>query len=584
MDNKTFDDRIRSLIDRASELFGRFIVLNERTARISLLVTSSIVAVSCLSVTAMSIRASGGYKFTDSTDNITQATTESITIPYDDPGEAAVDDTPATTADLTDCLTGDVLALGGISDINSADDVSEETIKKTPAKDLNDKQITKMLAGSAGKVKIIDRKDIKEGAQSSGSKEDIGNSQAENNAVSDNSGVTKTFDSNNNYVIGIDVSAWNGNINWTKVKDYGVKFVIVRCGGRYTGSGEVFKDKNFEKNVKGAAAAGLNVGAYFYSAATSISEAYEEASYAVDLCKGLKINYPLAIDFEINSSTARHAGVKGKDLRDILKTFCDTVKSQGYTPMVYMSKSCWTSVLGTTYASEITSKYKVWLAVYFKRFISGTEPYKMGDPLPTFGYRYNIWQYGYLHNVIPGISGDVDCNLGFFSSASLVEPSITVPGGELRTAAGSTIDPLANVKAVNSLNQEVSSANVSYTIKNAKGYSVELKNACSTIGTYTVTYSFGDAYRGTVSQQIKLYVTDKASAPATAAAPTSAPATSAPSESVPSAAPSATAAPTATAAPASATATAKPTLKPTAEPTSKPDTTSPSVIDNDIIV
>ena len=581
MEKKTFDDRIRSLIDRASELFARYIVLNERMARISLLVTSSIVAVSCISVAAMSIRTGGEYKFTDSTDNITETTVESITIPYDDTEETTGDTIPAATADLSDCLTGDVLTLGNLQDITSEDDeVSEETIKKTPAKDLNDKQITKMLEGSSGKVKIIDRKDIKEGAQSSGSSEDIGNSQAENNAASDNSGVTKTFDSNNNYVIGIDVSAWNGNINWTKVKDYGVKFVIVRCGGRYTGSGEVFKDKNFEKNVKGAAAAGLNVGAYFYSAATSISEAYEEASYAVDLCKGLKINYPLAIDFEINSSTARHAGVKGKDLRDILKTFCDTVKSQGYTPMVYMSKSCWTSVLGTTYASEITSKYKVWLAVYFKRFISGTEPYKMGDPLPTFGYRYNIWQYGYLHNVIPGISGDVDCNLGFFSSASLVEPSITVPGGELRTAAGNVIDPIANVKAVNSLNQEVSSANVSYTIKNAKGYSVELKNACSTIGTYTVTYSFGDAYRGTVSQQIKLYVTDKASAPTTAAAPTSAPATSAPSESSPSAAPSATAAPASAAAPTSAPATAKPT----AEPTSKPDTTSPSDDDNDIIV
>ena len=572
MDNKTFDDRIRSLIDRASELFGRFTVLNERTARISLLVTSSIVAVLCLSVTAMSIRAGSEYKFTDSTDNITEATTESITIPYEEFVEMTGDDTPASTADLTDCLTGGALAMGNIKDLTSTEDdeVSEETIKKTPAKDLNDKQITKMLTGSAGKVKIIDRKDIKEGAQSSGSSEDIGNSQAEDTAVSDSSGVTKTFDSNNNYVIGIDVSAWNGNINWTKVKEYGVKFVIVRCGGRYTGSGEVFKDKNFDKNVKGAAAAGLNVGAYFYSAATSITEAYEEASYAVDLCKGHKINYPLAIDFEINSSTSRHAGVKGKDLRDILKTFCDTVKSQGYTPMVYMSKSCWTSVLGTTYASEITSKYKVWLAVYFKRFISGTEPYKMGDPLPTFGYRYNIWQYGYLHNVIPGISGDVDVNLGFFSSESLVEPSITVPGGELRTAAGNTIDPLANVKAVNSLNQEVSSSNVSYTIKNAKGYSVELKNACSTTGTYTVTYSFGDAYRGTVSQQIKLYVTDKASAPTATAAPTSAPATSAPSESAPATA-SPTAAPTATAAP-------------TSEPTSEPDTTSPSAGDNDIIV
>ena len=464
-------------------------------------------------------------------------------------------------------------------DKSRAKDVSEETIKKTPAKDLNDKQITKMLTGSAGKVKIIDRKDIKEGAQSSGSSEDIGNAQAENSAVSDNSGVSKTFDSSSNYVVGIDVSAWNGNINWTKVKDYGVKFVIVRCGGRYTGSGEVFKDKNFDKNVKGAAAAGLNVGAYFYSAATSISEAYEEASYAVDLCKGHKINYPLAIDFEINSSTSRHAGVKGKDLRNILKTFCDTVKSQGYTPMVYMSKSCWTSVLGSTYASEIASKYKVWLAVYFKRFISGTEPFKMGDQLPTFPYRYNIWQYGYLHNVIPGISGDVDVNLGFFSSSSLVEPSITVPGGELTTSAGNTIDPLASVKAVNSLNQQVSASNISYTVKNAKGYTVELKNACSAIGTYTITYSFGDAYRGTVSQQIKLYVKDKSATPTTAA-PATSPATQSPAESTPSAVPSTESPATEQAAPASS----PPTAKPTAEPTSRPETTSPSSDDNDIIV
>ena len=536
-------------------------VLTERTAVMSVIVCSSILTVSCLSVLALSIRARNGMTVTDSTDMIGQTEATTITIPYSEFEEETQDyDETSSPEDLNASLIVDILAKGnydvlGSITIDDDEEVSEEVIKRTAPKDLNDRQVTKMLSGGAGEVRIIDRKDINEGAASSGSSEDTGNLQAEISAASDNSGVVKKFDTKNNYVIGIDVSSWNGNINWQKVKAYGVQFVMIKCGGRYWGSGLLYKDKQFETNIKGANAAGLDVGVYFYSAAVSITEAYEEASYVVNLIKGYKVKLPVAIDFEINSKEYRHADVKGKDLRDILCTFCDTVKSQGYTPMVYMSKSCWTSVLGSSYASEVSAKYKVWLAAYYNRFINGTEPFKIGDKLPTFGYNYDIWQYGYCKGVVPGISGSVDMNLGFFASTDLTDPSITVPNSlSSGLAAGSSIDIRKGVKVTDSLGNEVDMSFVSVSIKDAEGNTVKADSITSAVGTYEITYSFIDPYYGTITKTVTLTVSDKTSPATSSAEPTAAASTTA----APAVSTTAPASETAAATTAAASATSAP--------------------------
>ena len=554
-DQTKWRDLVRSSLKRAGDTFDRLTVLTERTAWISLLLCTSILAASCLTISALSINARREMTVSDSTDNISTAAEATHEAAPSGGSEAVPEESYTTLSkeELERQMIADVIMKGNLNTLGSAgeeddEEVSAEVIKNTAPKNLSDRQVTRMLNGGAGQVRIIDRKDINEGAASSGSSEDTGNAQAESSAVSGNSGVATSVTSNNNYVIGIDVSSWNGNINWKKVKDYGVKFVMIKCGGRYWGSGLLYKDKQFDANIKGARAAGLDVGVYFYSAATTVKEAYEEASYVVSLIKDYTITYPVAIDFEINSQEYRHAGVKGKDLRDILCTFCDTVKSQGYKPMVYMSKSCWTSVLGSTYASEVSSKYKVWLALYYNRFIDGTEPFKIGDNLPSFGYGYDIWQYGYLKGVVPGISGSVDMNLSFMSKTNLSTPSITVPGnGNISAVKGSSTDPADLVSAVNSLGKKIESSGLKVAVSDQQGRSVTADKALSAEGTYTVTYSFTDPYYGVITATATLTVTDQAASPATATATAAAPATgtapapsteSAPSESHETTAPS----------------------------------------------
>lgn len=554
---------LQAFVDKAMETFDALTFLTERTARISLVVCTAIVAGSCISVSALSINARESSIYSDVPDQ----DIESLMITYEQFEDITSDDDPSASQEerIANFITEASTISEETSETSEEDDeeVSAEVIRNTAPKNLTDRQVKSMLTGNAGPVRVIDRKDINEGAASSGSSKDTGNASA---AQSNSSGVTKSFDTTSNYVIGIDVSGWNGAIKWDKVKSYGVKFVMIKCGGRYTGSGKIYKDSKFETNASGAAAAGISVGVYFYSAATSIAEAYEEASFTVDVIKGHKISYPVAIDFEINASNDRHAGVKGEALRDVLCTFCDTVQSQGYTPMVYMSSSCWTSVLGSKYASEVTSKYKVWLAAYFYRFMSGTEAFKIGDKLPSFPYRYHIWQYGYIHGVVPGISGDVDMNLGFFSSTKLTDPSIKVNQNMLYTTEGKTVVLNSAVTAINSLGQTVNVDNLNVTVKNSKGTSVSLEDACKTPGVYTLTLSFGDAYMGTVSQTAKLYVGNASdgsipgctptptpsAATATAAPATEAPATEAPEAAAPtsSAATSSPTSPASTEAPA----------------------------------
>ena len=219
----------------------------------------------------------------------------------------------------------------------------------------------------------------------------------------------------------------------------------------------------------------------------------------------INVSYPVAIDFEINGSGYRTYGIASKTLRDVLATFCDTVASQGYSPMIYMSSRCWTSVLGTQYAGEMASKYKVWLAAYFTS--SGkTTAYKIGDKLPSFPYRYHIWQYGFIDGSPLGMRGDVDMNLGFFSSQTLLDPTITLNGEYLYTTAGTVISATQGVSAMNSLGQSVNPSNFNIKIYNSSNSQVSMADACATPGVYHITYSFGDAYRGVVSQTFRLLV------------------------------------------------------------------------------
>lgn len=195
--------------------------------------------------------------------------------------------------------------------------------------------------------------------------------------------------------MGIDVSKWNGNIDWSAVKNSGVSYVIIRCGYRGSATGVLVEDPKFKSNIKGAQAAGLKVGVYFFSQAVNEVEAVEEASMALSLVGGYGLNYPIFLDVE--SSGGRGDGI-GKDTRTaVCNAFCQTIQNSGYKAGVYANKTWFTEYINT---SSLTG-YKIWLAQYASA--------------PTYtATRYDMWQYS-SKGQISGISGYVDMNISYMN-------------------------------------------------------------------------------------------------------------------------------------------------------------------------
>jgi GH25 family lysozyme M1 (1,4-beta-N-acetylmuramidase) len=192
--------------------------------------------------------------------------------------------------------------------------------------------------------------------------------------------------------MGIDVSKWNGTIDWNAVKNSGVSYVIIRCGYRGSSQGALIDDPMFATNIKGATAAGLKVGVYFFTQAIDEVEAVEEASMVLDRIKGYRISYPIFLDVEY--SGGRADGISTETRTAVCKAFCATIQNAGYTAGVYANKTWFTSKIN---ASALSS-YKIWLAQY--------------AAAPTYSGKYDIWQYT-SKGQVSGISGNVDMNLSY---------------------------------------------------------------------------------------------------------------------------------------------------------------------------
>ena len=144
---------------------------------------------------------------------------------------------------------------------------------------------------------------------------------------------------------GIDVSKWQQDIDWKKVKDAGIDFAIIRAGYRSIGtSGNLYEDTYFKKNIVEAAEAGIeHIGVYIFSQAITIEEAIEEADFIVNLVKDYDINMPIVIDVEYGYNSDGSIGrldtsISKKDLTDIAEAFCIRVMEYGYKPMIYSGK------------------------------------------------------------------------------------------------------------------------------------------------------------------------------------------------------------------------------------------------------
>lgn len=196
---------------------------------------------------------------------------------------------------------------------------------------------------------------------------------------------------------GVDVSSYQGEIDWDRVAAAGIDFAIIRVGYRGYTEGLVYDDRYFVQNIEGALDAGLDVGVYFYSQATTADEAVEEALRTLSAIDGYPITYPVVFDWErVSNSSSRTRTVTGETIASCALAFCETVESAGYRTMIYGNTSDVAN--GDLDLSQLLD-YPFWLAHY----TSSWEP-------TDFPYHYDMWQYT-SHGSVDGIDGRVDLNL-----------------------------------------------------------------------------------------------------------------------------------------------------------------------------
>lgn len=194
---------------------------------------------------------------------------------------------------------------------------------------------------------------------------------------------------------GIDVSHWQGDIDWARVKQSGVKFAIIRMGyGKYAKQ----IDPAFETNYADATAVGMPVGVYWYSYAMSPEEAEMEAHACLEVLKGRSLDFPIAFDIE----EAKQWKLPKEEFSAIVSTFCKTIEEAGYYSMVYSSASPLNKLL----TDDARMRYDVWVANYH---VSA----------PKYNYAYGIWQYS-GEGTVEGINGPVDLNYLYRDYPSLI--------------------------------------------------------------------------------------------------------------------------------------------------------------------
>ena len=194
--------------------------------------------------------------------------------------------------------------------------------------------------------------------------------------------------------VGIDTSEHQWEVNWNAAAQY-LDFAYVRLGYRAYTEGGLFLDPWFETNLAGASAAGLDTGVYFFSQATNVSEAIEEAEFVIDHLRGFRVNLPVIFDWEkIDEETARTTGLGELTLTDCAVAFCRTIENAGYDAGVYFNR-----YLGY-YGFDLSrlTDYAFWVSV-------------PGD-FPDYYYACDFWQCSFTAS-IPGVTGEADLNLRF---------------------------------------------------------------------------------------------------------------------------------------------------------------------------
>ncbi len=206
--------------------------------------------------------------------------------------------------------------------------------------------------------------------------------------------------------LGIDVSKWQGKIDWKKVKSAGIDFAIIRIGYRGE-NGKILKDDNADYNIQQADKAGLLVGVYFFSTATNTAEALEEAKWTASMIEGYPISYPVVYDCEgFEASDSRMYNLTAAQRTQNAVTFLKHIKSLGYEAMFYGAK---TDFQGKWDMATLENDYKIWVAYY----PSVTYPEIKN---PDYSGKYDMWQYTNKGKV-SGVKGNTDMIVSYFVSS-----------------------------------------------------------------------------------------------------------------------------------------------------------------------
>lgn len=221
------------------------------------------------------------------------------------------------------------------------------------------------------------------------------------------------------HTVGIDVSKYQGTIDWPKVKESGVEFAMIRVGYRAKSTGEIFEDPTARYNMQEAQAAGVKLGAYFFSSAVTEAEAREEAAFTCNMIAKYKITYPVAFNCEdFQSPDSRQYGLDAAARTALACAFLDEVSAAGYTPMFYASKG---ELEGSALwdAGTLSGKYKMWVAQYPDR------PYPETGASSYTG-AHDMWQYT-SQGTVAGISKKTDVNIAYFGYTKEAEAKDDIP-------------------------------------------------------------------------------------------------------------------------------------------------------------
>lgn len=194
--------------------------------------------------------------------------------------------------------------------------------------------------------------------------------------------------------MGVDLSEYQGDVDFQKIKEQGFDFVILRIGGRYySDAGKMYVDSNYRQYYLKAKQAGLHVGGYFFSQAKNAEDGVKEAEFVLDLIRGMDFDYPIAFDWEhIEGDTARTDNVSSTDLTDAAIAFCDTLYAEDFETIIYSN----THLIYYEYELERLKDYDFWIADY--------------EDKPSMYYNFTMWQYN-IEGQVEGIDGNVDLNI-----------------------------------------------------------------------------------------------------------------------------------------------------------------------------